>query len=45
MASYCSGQTLKDHNFTSGYATELVELSFVGLDVSISNILQPQNTP
>ncbi len=28
MASYGSEQTLKDHNFTSGYATELVELSF-----------------
>ncbi len=28
MASYGSGQTLHDHNFTSGYATELVELSF-----------------
>ena len=45
MAFYGSGQTLKDHNFTSGYATELVELSFLGLDVNISNILQPQNTP
>ncbi len=28
MAYYGSGQTLKDHNFTSRYATELVELSF-----------------
>ena len=28
MATYGSGQTLKDHNFTSGYAIELVELSF-----------------
>ncbi len=45
MAPYGSGQTLKDHNLISGYATELVELSFLGLDVNISNILQPQNTP
>ena len=45
MAYYGPGQTLKDHNVTSGCATELVELSFLGLDVYISNILQPQNTP